>query len=71
MPFAAEFPDLEQIEVVNEPLHDPPDKVSNGNTTAQGGSGSYYEALGGAGATGMTGSSTHSRWRGSTSRTPS
>ena len=47
-----EFPDLEQIEVVNEPLHDRPDKTSAGNTTAQGGSGGYYEALGGAGVTG-------------------
>ena len=41
-----------QIEVVNEPLHDLPDKVSAGNTTATGGSGGYYEALGGAGVTG-------------------
>jgi endo-1,4-beta-xylanase len=40
---AAEFPDLEQIEVVNEPLHDPPRGPSNGN---------YIEALGGDGATG-------------------
>jgi len=49
---ATEFPDLQQIEVVNEPLHDRPDKTSAGNTTAGGGSGGYYEALGGAGATG-------------------
>ena len=28
---ARRFPDLEQIEVVNEPLHDPPDKASCGN----------------------------------------
>ena len=48
----AEFPNLQQIEVVNEALHDPPDKTSVGNTTAGGGSGGYYEALGGAGATG-------------------
>jgi endo-1,4-beta-xylanase len=47
-----EFPNLQEIEVVNEPLHDPPDKVSAGNTNATGGSGGYYEALGGAGATG-------------------
>jgi len=47
-----EFPDLEQIDVVNEPLHDPPDRTSAGNTTAGGGSGGYYEALGGAGNTG-------------------
>jgi endo-1,4-beta-xylanase len=40
---AAEFPDLEQIEVVNEPLHDPPRGPSNGN---------YIEALGGNGVTG-------------------
>ena len=38
--------------MVNEPLHDRPDKVSAGNTTAAGGSGGYYEALGGAGTTG-------------------
>ncbi len=37
---AAEFPDLEHIEVVNEPLHDPPCGPSNGN---------YCEALGGRG----------------------
>ena len=49
---AREFPNLQQIEVVNEPLHDLPDKVSAGNTTATGGSGGYYEALGGAGVTG-------------------
>jgi endo-1,4-beta-xylanase len=49
---ATEFPNLQQIEVVNEPLHDLPDKVSAGNTTATGGSGGYYEALGGAGVTG-------------------
>jgi endo-1,4-beta-xylanase len=35
---AREFPDLEQIEVVNEPLHDPPRGATNGN---------YIEALGG------------------------
>jgi endo-1,4-beta-xylanase len=40
---AREFPDLEQIEVVNEPLHDPPNGATNGN---------YYNALGGAGTTG-------------------
>lgn len=49
---AAEFPDLEQIEVVNEPLHDPPDRTSPGNTNANSGAGGYYEALGGAGTTG-------------------
>jgi len=40
---AREFPNLQQIEVVNEPLHDPPNGPTNGN---------YYNALGGAGATG-------------------
>jgi endo-1,4-beta-xylanase len=49
---AAEFPDLEQIEVVNEPLHDPPDRTSPGNTVPTSGSGGYAEALGGAGVTG-------------------
>jgi endo-1,4-beta-xylanase len=47
-----EFPNLQEIEVVNEPLHDLPDKVSAGNTNPTGGSGGYYEALGGAGTTG-------------------
>lgn len=42
---AERFPDIDQIEVVNEPLHDPP------NTPGSGG-GNYIEALGGAGATG-------------------
>lgn len=49
---ATDFPNIDQIDVVNEPLHDPPDKTSAGNTTASAGSGGYYEALGGAGATG-------------------
>ena len=40
---AREFPDLAMIEVVNEPLHDPPNGTGNGN---------YYNALGGAGTTG-------------------
>jgi endo-1,4-beta-xylanase len=35
---AAEFPDIEQMEVVNEPLHDPPRGATNGN---------YIQALGG------------------------
>jgi len=35
---AREFPDLQMIEVVNEPLHDPPRGATNGN---------YIEALGG------------------------
>jgi endo-1,4-beta-xylanase len=40
---AAQFPDIEQMEVVNEPLHDPPRGATNGN---------YIEALGGNGVTG-------------------
>jgi endo-1,4-beta-xylanase len=40
---AREFPNLQMIEVVNEPLHDPPNGPTNGN---------YYNALGGAGTTG-------------------
>jgi endo-1,4-beta-xylanase len=40
---AARYPDIDQIEVVNEPLHDPPRGPTNGN---------YIEALGGDGATG-------------------
>jgi endo-1,4-beta-xylanase len=42
---AAEFPDLEQIDVVNEPLHDPPCSPGSGG-------GNYCNALGGAGITG-------------------
>ena len=49
---AAEFPNIDQIDVVNEALHDPPDKTSAGNTTNTGGSGGYVEALGGKGTTG-------------------
>lgn len=40
---AARYPNLDFIEVVNEPLHQPPDQPGRGN---------YIEALGGAGATG-------------------
>ena len=40
---AARFPDIEFIDVVNEPLHDPPDGPGDGN---------YINALGGSGATG-------------------
>ena len=40
---AARYPDIDQIEVVNEPLHDPPRGATNGN---------YIEALGGNGVTG-------------------
>jgi endo-1,4-beta-xylanase len=42
---AERYPELDQIDVVNEPLHDPP-------TTAGSGGGNYAEALGGAGETG-------------------
>ncbi len=42
---AARYPDLDFVEVVNEPLHDPPSKDDDGG-------GNYLEALGGAGATG-------------------
>ncbi|HKU91140.1 MAG TPA: endo-1,4-beta-xylanase [Steroidobacteraceae bacterium] len=49
---ASEFPNIDQIDVVNEPLHDPPDRTSTGNTTNQGGSGGYVDALGGKGVTG-------------------
>jgi GH35 family endo-1,4-beta-xylanase len=45
---AGRYPDLDFIEVVNEPLNDPPLKRND----ADQGSGNYYEALGGAGATG-------------------
>ena len=40
---AARYPDIDFIDVVNEPLHDPPAAPGNGN---------YIEALGGTGATG-------------------
>ena len=40
---AQEFPNIDQIDVVNEPLHDPPRGAGNGN---------YIEALGGNGTTG-------------------
>ncbi|RZA17158.1 MAG: 1,4-beta-xylanase, partial [Lysobacteraceae bacterium] len=42
---AARYPDLDFVEVVNEPLHDPPAKDDEGG-------GNYINALGGAGATG-------------------
>jgi endo-1,4-beta-xylanase len=42
---AARYPDLDFIDVVNEPLHDPPNSPGNGG-------GNYIEALGGSGATG-------------------
>jgi endo-1,4-beta-xylanase len=42
---AQRYPDLDFVEVVNEPLHDPPDKDDEGG-------GNYIEALGGKGATG-------------------
>jgi endo-1,4-beta-xylanase len=40
---AARYPDMDQIEVVNEPLHDPPDDAADGG---------YIGALGGTGETG-------------------
>jgi endo-1,4-beta-xylanase len=42
---AAQYPDMEFIDVVNEPLHDPPGSPGNGG-------GNYLAALGGTGATG-------------------
>lgn len=42
---AARYPDIEYIEVVNEPLHDPPNSSGNGG-------GNYINALGGSGTTG-------------------
>jgi GH35 family endo-1,4-beta-xylanase len=42
---AQRYPDFDAIEVVNEPLHDPPNTAGNGG-------GNYIEALGGTGATG-------------------
>jgi endo-1,4-beta-xylanase len=42
---AARYPDLDTIDVVNEPLHDPP-------SSPGGGGGNYIQALGGSGATG-------------------
>ncbi|MEQ9265562.1 MAG: endo-1,4-beta-xylanase [Balneolaceae bacterium] len=44
---ADRYDDIEYLEVVNEPLHDPPTD-QNGDS----GSGGYYDALGGAGETG-------------------
>lgn len=42
---ASRYPDLDFVEVVNEPLHDPPSKDDEGG-------GNYLQALGGDGATG-------------------
>jgi endo-1,4-beta-xylanase len=42
---AARYPGIDFVEVVNEPIHDPPDRRREGG-------GNYIEALGGAGATG-------------------
>src|SRR5690606_21753016 len=39
---AERYPDVDTVEVVNEPLHDPPSSPGNGG-------GNYIEALGGAG----------------------
>lgn len=44
---AERYPDLDFVEVVNEPLHDPPT-----NQPSDPGSGNYIEALGGSGETG-------------------
>ncbi|GGG49823.1 endo-1,4-beta-xylanase [Hymenobacter glacieicola] len=52
---AQRYPNLDQIEVVNEALNDLPLNGStgpNGPNTPGSGAGNYYEALGGAGATG-------------------
>jgi len=43
---AGRYPDIEQVEVVNEPLHDPPDNQADPDD------GGYYQALGGEGETG-------------------
>lgn len=45
---AERYPDIDFIEVVNEPMHDPPRKRNENDN----GSGDYFEALGGSGATG-------------------
>jgi endo-1,4-beta-xylanase len=45
---AERFPEIDMIDVVNEPLHDPPDATSPGNTAPNSGSGKYINALGGA-----------------------
>jgi endo-1,4-beta-xylanase len=50
---AERYPDLDYVEVVNEPLHDPPGCHVPGNQGANcAPSGDYYEALGGAGESG-------------------
>ncbi len=46
---AERYPDTEIVEVVNEPLHDPPKDDNNPSTN---GEGQYIEALGGTGETG-------------------
>lgn len=45
---AERYPDIDYVEVVNEPLHDPPRKRNEEDE----GSGNYIDALGGTGATG-------------------
>jgi endo-1,4-beta-xylanase len=45
---AERYPDIDYLEVVNEPMNDPPRKRHENDV----GSGDYYEALGGAGSTG-------------------
>lgn len=49
---AARYPDIDLIDVVNEPLHDPPDVTTAGNTGTTD-CGNYIAALGGKGATGF------------------
>jgi endo-1,4-beta-xylanase len=48
---AARYPDIDLIDVVNEPLHDPPDVTAAGNVGTTD-CGNYIAALGGKGATG-------------------
>ena len=73
---AERYPKIEWLQVVNEPLHDPPDCTPpfNQGTNNCNASGNYARALGGSNGTdgtGGTGSSTRSGWRSSTSRTRS
>ncbi|NQU86299.1 MAG: endo-1,4-beta-xylanase [Mariniphaga sp.] len=42
---ANRYPDIDYVEVVNEPLHDPPNQAGNGG-------GNYFDALGGSGESG-------------------
>ncbi|GAB2713133.1 hypothetical protein GCM10011495_35230 [Hymenobacter frigidus] len=49
---AARYPNLDIVEVVNEPTNDPPLIGANSGNTVGSGCGNYYNALGGAGVTG-------------------